>query len=45
MATIFDFLYMGYTMASPGEYDWAARVRRRCGLSLCQIIPACGFVL
>jgi len=30
--TIFVFLYMGCTLAPPGEYDWTVRVRRRCGL-------------
>jgi len=32
MATIFGFLYMGCTLAPPGEYDLTVRVRRRCGL-------------
>jgi len=32
MATIFVFLYMGCTLAPPGEYDWILRVRQRCGL-------------
>jgi len=26
------FLYMGCTLAPPGEYDWTVRVLRRCGL-------------
>jgi len=32
MATVFGFLYMGCTLAPPGEYNWTAHVRRRCGL-------------
>jgi len=24
--------YMGFTLAQPGEYGWADRLRRRCGL-------------
>jgi len=32
MATIFGFLYMGWTLAPPGKYDWTVRMRRRCGL-------------
>jgi len=32
MATIFGFLYMGCTLAPPGEYDRAVHVRQRCGL-------------
>jgi len=28
----FGFLYMGCTLAPPGEYDWAIGVWRRCGL-------------
>ena len=31
-ATIFVFLYMGCTLAPPGEYDCTVRVRRQCGL-------------
>ena len=34
MTTIFGFLYMGCTLALPGEYDSTVRVRRRCGLML-----------
>jgi len=25
-------LYMGCTLAPPGEYYWTVRLRRRCGL-------------
>jgi len=32
MATIFVFLYVGCTLALPGEYYWTVHVRRRCGL-------------
>jgi len=32
MATIFGFLYMGCTLAPPGEYVWTVRVRQRCSL-------------
>ena len=32
MATIFWLSIYGYTLAPPGEYDWAVHVRRRCGL-------------
>jgi len=32
MATIFGFLYMGYTLAPPDEYDRAVHVLWRCGL-------------
>jgi len=32
MATIFGFLYMGCTLAPPGEYNRTVRVWRRCGL-------------
>jgi len=32
VATIFVFLYMGCTLAPPGEYDWTVCVRRWCGL-------------
>jgi len=31
MATVFGFLYIGCTLAPPGEYD-SVYVRRRCGL-------------
>jgi len=30
MATIFVFLYIGCTLATPGEYNWTVRVRRQC---------------
>jgi len=38
MATIFVFLYMGCTLATPGEYDWTVL----CGgdTALCQITLA-----
>jgi len=32
MAAIFGFLYMGCTLAPPGEYDCTVHVPRRCGL-------------
>jgi len=32
MVTILVFLYMGCTLAPPGEYDWTVHVRRRCSL-------------
>jgi len=32
MASVFVFLYMGCTLASPGKYNWTVRVHWRCGL-------------
>ena len=32
VATIFVFLYMGWTLAPPGEYDWTMCVLQWCGL-------------
>ena len=32
IATIFGFLYMGCSLAPPGEHDCTVRVWRRCGL-------------
>jgi len=32
MATIFVFLYTGWTLAPPGEYNWTIRVLQWCGL-------------
>jgi len=32
VATVFGFLYIGCTLASPGECDWTVHVHWRCGL-------------
>jgi len=31
MTTTFGYLYIGCSLASPGEYDLTVHLRRRCG--------------
>jgi len=52
--SLFGFLYMGCTLAPPGEYNWTVQVQWRCGLMpnyfdnlllLGSIAAACGLLL